>query len=148
MKFYPKSKSAYFLPFKFFAGSETCFFSFLFWSFSLCSFLCCSKPAAFFSLLDKNSSTLAGNRSITHSKTLSFCPQPKGVYSIPMLLPYFLYHCLNVYCPPSKLSWSSYHTKVGFGQSFTTSPLVVVDMDLPQTKPYMIRFSNLYLKTF
>src|SRR5208337_2586917 len=63
-------------------GSETCFFCFLSWSFSLCSFLCCSKPAAFFSLIDKNSSTLAGNRSITHSKTLSFCLQLKGVYSI------------------------------------------------------------------
>jgi len=83
VKFYPKSKSAYFLSFECFAGSETCFFSFLFWSFSLCSFLCCSKPAAFFSLLDKNSSTLEGNRSIMHSKTLSFCPQLESVYSIP-----------------------------------------------------------------
>jgi hypothetical protein len=44
----------YFLPFAAcFAGSETCFFSFLFMSFSRCSFLCCSKPSAFFAFLDK-----------------------------------------------------------------------------------------------
>jgi hypothetical protein len=44
--------SGYFLPFACLAGSETCFLSFLFWSFSRCNFLCCSKPAAFFSFLD------------------------------------------------------------------------------------------------
>ena len=86
LNFTPKTKSAYFLPFECFAGSETCLFCFLCWSFSLCSFLCCSKPAAFFSLLDKNSSTLAGNRRITHFKTLPFCLHLKGVCSIPILL--------------------------------------------------------------
>ncbi len=95
----PKSKSAYFLPFECFAGSETCFFCFLSWSFSLCSFLCCSKPAAFFSLLDKNSSTLAGNRSITHSKTLSYCLQMKGVYSIPILSIYLPYYGIGYFLP-------------------------------------------------
>lgn len=45
---------SYFLPLPWcFAGSETCFLSFRFWSFSRCSFLCCSKPSAFFALLDK-----------------------------------------------------------------------------------------------
>ena len=76
VKFYPKHN--YFVPFECFAGSETCFFSFLFSSFSLCSFLCCSKPAAFFSLLDKTASTLTGSRSVTHSKALSFCLHLKG----------------------------------------------------------------------
>jgi hypothetical protein len=44
----------YFLPLPWcFAGSETCFLSFRFWSFSRCSFLCCSSPSAFFAFLDK-----------------------------------------------------------------------------------------------
>jgi len=34
-----------FLPFECFAGSETCFFCFLFSSFSRCSFLCCLLTA-------------------------------------------------------------------------------------------------------
>jgi hypothetical protein len=45
---------SYFLPLlACFAGSETCFLSFRFWSFSRCIFLCCSKPSAFFAFLDK-----------------------------------------------------------------------------------------------
>ncbi len=47
------AKESYFLPLACFAGSETCFLSFLFRSFSRCSFLCCSKPSAFFAFLDK-----------------------------------------------------------------------------------------------
>ena len=90
VKFYPTHN--YFVPFECFAGSETCFFSFLFWSFSLCNFLCCSKPAAFFSLLDKTSSTLTGNRSVKHSKALSFCLHLKGVYSLPTLPIYLPYN--------------------------------------------------------
>jgi len=46
-------KTDYFLPFACFVGSETCFFSFLFISFSRCSFLCRSSPSAFFAFLDK-----------------------------------------------------------------------------------------------
>src|SRR4030066_321878 len=57
LKFNPTHKSNYFLPCECFAGSEICFFCFLFRSFSRCNFLCCSKPAVFFSLLDKTSST-------------------------------------------------------------------------------------------
>jgi len=94
VKFYPKHN--YFVPFECFAGSETCFFCFLFSSFSRSNFLCCSKPAAFFSLLDKTPSTLTGNRSVTHSKALSFCLHLKGVYSIPILL---LYPALTSYLP-------------------------------------------------
>jgi hypothetical protein len=92
VKFYPKHN--YFVPFECFAGSETCFFSFLFSSFSLCSFLCCSKPAAFFSFLDKTASTLTGSRSVTHSKALSFCLHLKGrildSYTTPISCSYFL----------------------------------------------------------
>jgi len=92
VKSYPKHN--YFVPFECFAGSETCFFSFLFSSFSLCSFLCCSRPAAFFSFLDKNSSTVTGYRSVTHSKALSFCLHLKGVYSIRMLPSICCSYCL------------------------------------------------------
>ena len=91
VKFYPKH--TYFVPFECFAGSETCFFCFLFSSFSRCNFLCCSKPSTFFSLLDKNSSILTCNRSITHSKALSFCLHLKSVCSIrvpTLCCPYFL----------------------------------------------------------
>ena len=52
----------YFLPLlACLAGSETCFLSFRFWSFSRCIFLCCSNPSAFFAFLEI-SSTLASNR--------------------------------------------------------------------------------------
>ena len=60
----------YFLPLACFAGSETCFFSFRFWSFSRCSFLCCSRPSDFFAFLDKIYQPLAGNRKQRRSKTL------------------------------------------------------------------------------
>ena len=89
VKFYPKHN--YFVPFECFAGSETCFFSFLFSSFSLCSFLCCSKPAAFFSFLDKTASTLTGSRSVTHSKALSFCLHLKGHILDSYTTPYTLF---------------------------------------------------------
>jgi len=95
VKFYPKHN--YFVPFECFAGSETCLFCFLFSSFSRSNFLCCSKPAAFFSLLDKTSSALTGNRSVTHSKALSFCLHLKGVDSIRILPPISCSYCLPAY---------------------------------------------------
>jgi hypothetical protein len=65
----------YFLPLlASFDGSETCFLSFRFWSFSRCNFLCCSKPSAFFAFLDKiHHPWLA----IENSRTQKPCPKTK-----------------------------------------------------------------------
>ena len=60
----------YFLPLlACLAGSETCFLSFRFWSFSRNIFLCCSKPSAFFAFLD-NIFNLSKQQNHPYSKTL------------------------------------------------------------------------------
>jgi hypothetical protein len=72
MKQRENSKADYFLPLPAcFDGSETCFLSLRFWSFSRCSFLCCSKPSAFFAFFDKIVQPSVGNRN-GRSKTLLF----------------------------------------------------------------------------
>jgi hypothetical protein len=59
---------SYFLPLACFAGSETCFFSFRFSSFSRCSFLCCSRPSAFFAFFDKILNLKGSNKSVGPQK--------------------------------------------------------------------------------
>ena len=69
----------YFLPLlACLAGSETCFLSFRFWSFSRIIFLCCSNPSAFFAFLD-NIFNLGKQQNHPYSKTL---PLDQGFVAI------------------------------------------------------------------